>query len=187
MKEPDTNQNAKTLVVGIGSSHGDDQAGWKVIEQLELLGLPDVELRQATVPHDLIDWIGEHVALHIIDGCVYSDPASQGRDPSPVRLTMVKDAKDCLKSSEVKSDGQESSFSTNLEPPIKLRSLGTHHIDVFAVLELAACLNRLPKKVIVWAVPGKEFHPCTRLTAHCGQAIDSCVQRLSEELWHADD
>ena len=45
------------LVVAIGSPHGDDRAGWTAIELLQSRNLDNVELRQAKVPHDLVNWI----------------------------------------------------------------------------------------------------------------------------------
>jgi Ni,Fe-hydrogenase maturation factor len=178
------NVRDKTLVVGIGSPHGDDQAGWKVIEQLELRRLPGVELRRAAVPHDLIDWIGEHTELHIIDGCATSDRAGHSEGQCHERFAMVGDATGGVRSLQFKDSRRATSFTTSLERPLQLRSVGSHHIDVFAVLELAACLDLLPEAVVVWAIPGEQFSPCAGLTILCERAISSCVEQLSRELDH---
>lgn len=179
------NVRDKTLVVGIGSPHGDDQAGWKVIEQLELRRLPGVELRRAAVPHDLIDWIGEHSELHIIDGCANSDRAGHSDGQGHERFSMVGDAHGGVRSLQFKDSKQVASATTTLERPLQLRSVGSHQIDVFAVLKLAACLDLLPESVVVWAIPGEQFSPYTVLTALCERAINGCVEQLSRELEHA--
>jgi hydrogenase maturation protease len=179
------NVRNKTLVVGIGSPHGDDQAGWKVVEQLELRPLPGVEFRRAAVPHDLIDWIGEHMALHIIDGCANSDRAGHSDGQCHERFAMVEDAKGGVLSLQFKDSKPTASGTTTLERPLQLRSVGSHHIDMFAVLELAACLELLPESVVVWAIPGEQFGPGSGLTNLCQRAINSCVEQLSRELEHS--
>ncbi len=60
---------ARPLVVGIGSPHGDDQAGWLLIERLSSQVSSQVRLRTASVPHNLIDWSDDCDALYIIDAC----------------------------------------------------------------------------------------------------------------------
>ena len=181
----ETNPNARTLVVGIGSSHGDDQAGWKVIEQLERLQLPGIELRQATVPHDIVDWLSGNIALHIIDGCLSNDVVNHSEDLPHQRFEMVEDAKGQVSSLRFMDSRQRQSATAIDQPPLPLRSAGSHQIDVFTVLELAACLKRLPKHVVLWAIPGKHFGPGNGITTGCKNAIASCVEHLSQELGHA--
>lgn len=181
----ETNQNARTLVVGIGSSHGDDQAGWKVIEQLERLQLPGIELRQATVPHDIVDWLGGKLALHIIDGCLNNDCVNPSNDLTHQRFEMVEDAKDKMSRLQFMDSRQRPSAIAIDQRPIPLRSAGSHQIDVFTVLELATCLKRLPRHVVLWAIPGQHFGPGNAITVGCENAIASCVEHLSRELRHA--
>ena len=181
----ETNPNARTLVVGIGSSHGDDQAGWKVIEQLERLQLPGIELRQATVPHDIVDWLGGNIALHIIDGCLSNDGLNPSDDLPHQRFEMLADAKGQASRLRFMDSRQQLSATAIDQRPNSLRSAGSHQIDVFTVLELAACLKRLPKHVLLWVIPGQHFGPGNSITVGCENAIASCVEHLSRELSHA--
>ena len=43
------------LIVGLGSHHGDDQAGWLVLEQLQARGYPASHLFRLRKPADLLD------------------------------------------------------------------------------------------------------------------------------------
>jgi Ni,Fe-hydrogenase maturation factor len=179
-----TKKGVGTLIVGIGSPHGDDQAGWKVIERLEPLQWqwPSVELRQATVPHDLIDWLEGKATLHLIDGCICNGHVSDGDNLPYQRFEWVEDAIDLESSLRFEDTEQRPLATTVLERRIELRSGGSHQIDALSVLELAACLHRLPKQVVIWAIPGKGFGPGKVLTESCEHAMASCIVRLTEEL-----
>src|SRR5688572_26163325 len=48
-----------TLVVGIGSDHGDDRVGWLVADALQTRAPADVSVRHAKTPLDLLDWLDE--------------------------------------------------------------------------------------------------------------------------------
>jgi hydrogenase maturation protease len=146
----------KRLIVGIGSPHGDDRAGWTAIEQLQSKSLEEVELRQAKVPHDVIDWIDECTEVHIIDCC------------------RVKSADLILRRFEW-SD-------TPIDNELNLRSAGSHQIDIISVLRLAASLNRLPVHVVLWAIPGQCFDSLGTLSADCSAVIAECVERITQEL-----
>ncbi len=146
----------KRLVVGIGSPHGDDRAGWTAIEQLQSRNFDDVELRQAKVPHDLVNWIDACTEVHIIDCCRIENAASILR-----RFEWL---------------------DTPIDRGLNLRSVGSHQIDIVSVLELVACLNRLPVHIVLWAIPGQCFDPIGALSGNCSAAIAECVERISQEL-----
>lgn len=174
----------RILVVGIGSPHGDDQAGWRVIEQLERKNLPYVELRKASVPHDVVDWVDCQQTLHVIDACEANANASE--TSAHRRFEMIEEASGTEPNRYFRESSPHSS-STSIARPIGLRSAGSHQIDALTVLELVACLNRLPKKVFVWTIPGQLFAPCESPTARCEAAIASCVEQLSTELLRAGE
>ena len=63
------NTRDEILIVGVGSAHGDDQAGWLVADELTQQ-IPDdsfISVRKASVPLDLLDWLGNIKVLHLID------------------------------------------------------------------------------------------------------------------------
>ncbi len=55
------------IVIGIGSPHGDDRAGWEVIDRLHDVVPQRIVLRKASVPHDLLDWLDVTTETHLID------------------------------------------------------------------------------------------------------------------------
>jgi len=168
----------RIMVVGVGSPHGDDRAGWDVIEQLQGLQLKDFSLRKAAVPHDLLDWIAGVDALHIIDSCT--------SETRPVNLQRFE-----LQAAQADSDGGSkwipsrqcsSGVVVSVEPNLTLRSAGSHRIDVMTVLDLAHCLNQLPRSVILWAIPGQRFRPGESISESCKQSIQGCVEEITKEL-----
>jgi|GEM_PF-5334548 len=62
-------KTSRILLAGLGSPHGDDQAGWLMVEQLAeaFSGEDCVECRKVSNPIDLFDWIEPFDAVHIVD------------------------------------------------------------------------------------------------------------------------
>jgi Ni,Fe-hydrogenase maturation factor len=196
-RQPET--STQILIVGIGSPHGDDSAGWHVVEQLRHhlgtgveSGLQtestsrfqpsraaprSIQLRQAMVPHDLIDWLSDCTALYIIDSCDSKEsPAVPSRfeivlDPSSLPPRLRLRARHVL----------GSKTSAFLMAP-RLRSAGSHQLDLLTVLELAACLRLLPSKVSLWTIPGACFRPDESMSEACELAIAICAKQIGEEL-----
>lgn len=64
-----------TLVIGVGSSHGDDRAGWLVVERL-LQQEPAAAARSVNSPAAILDSLDGINELHVIDAV---DGQSPGR------------------------------------------------------------------------------------------------------------
>ena len=61
---------SETLIVGFGSSHGDDQFGWRVAEQLSALAEhSSVTVRQARSPAEILGWLEGVERLIVCDAC----------------------------------------------------------------------------------------------------------------------
>lgn len=149
--------HARPLVVGIGSPHGDDQAGWLLIERLAK-EVDQAYLRKASVPHNLIDWTDGCDALHIVDAC------DSGRHVMRIEL----------------------SDETHLDQIDKLmHGHSSHHFGISQVIELGRLLEKLPRRIVVWAIPGESFGPGQTVSDLCQQQIDRCADLLSAELVHA--
>jgi hydrogenase maturation protease len=148
-------QQIGTLVVGIGSPHADDQAGWLLIERLTATPSIEVPLRKATVPHELLDWMEACADLHIIDACDTGDTV--------YRL-------DC---------SQDDALPTIQK---RLRSQSSHQFGIDGVIRLGKTLGRFPDRVVVWGIPGENFGPGQSVSASCQQHIDHCAVMLTEEL-----
>lgn len=194
MNPLDSNSKSRTLVVGLGSFHGDDRAGWNVIDRLERLPLPGIELRKAMIPLDILDWIDTHCSLHLIDACACADSPKPPDPITPFRLKLVAPDGDAALQSRLPEysvpitslhfrgvfspDSPEISF----ERPVELRSAGSHQIDALTVLQLSARFGSLPKHVVIWGIPGTSFAPGEVLSTDCETAVSNCVDQMSLEL-----
>jgi hydrogenase maturation protease len=146
------------LVIGIGSAHGDDRAGWQLIDALMLRKQhASVGLRKASVPHDMIDWMDDCQRLHIVDACESNSDRVQRLDRSEGRIAIEN----------------------------MTRSRGSHQIGVGDVLELAESLGKLPPHVTVWAIPGAQFRVNQTISEPCRDHVERCADLIQGELDHA--
>jgi hydrogenase maturation protease len=159
------------FVVGIGSPHGDDRAGWEVIDRLARDVPRNIVLRKASVPHDLLDWLEAESPMYIIDAS--SDKVSGVR-----RFDLRND-----------NEGKLSVTATNATKVVNenfvstsLRSNSTHQIDLLSTLELAATLERLPRQLTLWTVSIEAIEKNGDLSAEAQELIEECVSAISKEL-----
>ncbi len=117
------NETPSILIVGVGSSHGDDQLGWLVAKELTRRSLDNCEVRIASTPIELLDWLDQCTVLHLVDACQGDGvPGTIGRWNWPCPEIQVG------------------------------RWSGTHDFDLSGVLALANQLDQLPAQVVVWGV-----------------------------------
>jgi Ni,Fe-hydrogenase maturation factor len=64
-------------VIGLGSHHGDDTAGWLIIDHLRELGYPLNLLRKVAHPADLLEELSFTARLLICDACERRDDAGK--------------------------------------------------------------------------------------------------------------
>ncbi len=126
----DQEESATTLIVGIGSLHGDDQIGFLVAEHLSLLDPRVCRVRRTDAPMRLLDWIDRFTTVHLIDAC------RSGDRPGTLRRYQWPDP-------QLMQCGWS----------------GTHDFDLPTVLRLADQLDRLPACVTVWTIEGVTFGP----------------------------
>ena len=177
-------------VVGIGSFHGDDRAGWEVIDRLclrlnGLSGLSHVAFRKAAVPHDVLDWLSPQVRLHLVDACTSDVPGVQRLEvllPTPDHLIFNQTP------SGVCSTAKEAMWKSGdelLQKFAALRSRSTHQFDLLSTLELANALGRLPPRFTLWTIAIDS----AKQNAEIGQAalnrVIQCAERIEQELMHA--
>lgn len=111
------------LVVGLGSHHGDDQAGWLVLERLRERRYPSSKLMRLLHPADLLDVTEAMQPLVICDACVAG--ASAG---TIHRLQWPSDEL-CYQ-----------------------RASGSHDLPLGPVMELGRRLDCIPESVEIWAL-----------------------------------
>jgi hydrogenase maturation protease len=146
----------KTLIVGIGSSHGDDQLGWLVADVVsELVEQDEVSIRFAKSPVDLLDWLDDARKLIICDSC--HGLAAIGDNcrwtwPSP-EITSVALS-------------------------------GTHDLSLPVILQLAERLGILPNDVAIWAIEGAKNRAGDPVSARALKAVHEVANQIVKELFH---
>jgi hydrogenase maturation protease len=115
--------DAVTLVVGVGSDHGDDQLGWLLADWLKDCAPPGVCVRKARTPLQLLDWLTGVSCLVVVDAC-----RGSGQPGDIQRFTWP----------DVPAWGR--AFA------------GTHDLGLLEALRLAETLGSLPARVVVWGV-----------------------------------
>jgi hydrogenase maturation protease len=144
------------LVAGFGSPHGDDQAGWRVIEILKArpeLPVRAVAYREAT---NLIADLNGCDRLIVVDACRSGDPVG-----TLTRLTWP-------------------------DPRIDERhSHSTHGVDVCCALRLAERLGWLPAEVEIFGIEIRECEPGHELTYEVLESVVTLADLISTELCEA--
>jgi hydrogenase maturation protease len=139
-------------VLGVGSPHGDDIAGWWVVELLS--GREDVSAECVAISAgQLLDYLPGCERAILIDAC------QSGREPGTItRLTWPD--------SRIAAQHRRS----------------THALGIGEALALAQTLGRLPSRVVLFGIeishcqPGAPLHPLVEW------ALPELARRVVEEL-----
>lgn len=157
--------NFKTLFVGIGSAHGDDRAGWEIGDQLRVQIAETVDVRQASTPSQLLDWLEGVDRLIVCDAC-------QARPRSA----------DC--------PSNDSASVHRWEWPTSqvetLRSADSHSFGLPQVLQLAERLGNLPSQVIVFAIEASSFDAFSELSPEVTAALPDLISGIAGEMSRTD-
>ena len=149
----------RLLFVGLGSAHGDDQAGWIAADELErqLGGRSHaVAIRALSSPLDLIGEL-DHIGHLIV--CDASD--------APLAI------------------GQRQRWTWPTDDLLRTRSSNSHQLGLTEVLSLAATLQRLPPVVEIWGISGGEFRPGSEPSPLVRAACQQLATQLSKEFARA--
>jgi hydrogenase maturation protease len=146
---------ADPLIAGLGSPHGDDQAGWRVIARLHDRGVHSEMARTMKNPSELWDWCDKNRTLIICDA-IWDD----GVTGSVKQWSWPQD----------RFDG---------------RFTGTHDLPLSEALALGVELGCIPRCVTVWTIAGKCFQPGVDATEAVKAASDALADRLWKELHRA--
>lgn len=149
----------RLLFVGLGSAHGDDQAGWIAADELErqLAGRSRaVAIRALSSPLDLIGELDHIEHLIVCDAC-------------DVPLAI----------------GQRQRWTWPTDDLLRTRSSNSHQLGLTEVLSLAATLQRLPQVVEIWGIGGGEFRPGSEPSPLVRAACQQLATQLSKEFARA--
>lgn len=170
---PHTNLS-RAVVIGVGSPHGDDRAGWEVIEGLQAESLPWVELLKAAVPHDILDWLQPVGRLRIVDACQSSEGLGCYR--------VVADEQGALQIFGMESEQKMPQEMLVAGTALQLRSGSTHQLDLWSVLQLAGALRCLPPDIQLWTIPVNCTDRCAPVGATTAAYVAQCVAQLKRQL-----
>lgn len=149
---------SRTLFAGIGSPHGDDRIGWLVADALRERMPTDVDIRQASTPSHLLDWLGPFDRLIVCDACLADTDADRHVASHLYRWTWPT-----------------SSVSA-------LRSANSHAFGLPQVLQLAERLETLPPDVVVFGIAGTCFAAFSELSPELAAKFDVTVSAIADEL-----
>lgn len=174
-------------VVGIGSFHGDDRAGWEVIDRLQLRlgGGSQLAFRKAAVPHDVLDWLDPGLRLHLVDACAADVSGVQRlelRFSAPGQLAFSgQPNQDCCTGGQA-ACGPDDEITRRFAA---LRSRSTHQFDLLTTLELASALGCLPARLTLWTIAIDSAQPNAEIGPAAGTRVIQCADRIEQELAHA--
>lgn len=148
-----------SLVIGVGNRlRGDDGIGLAVAETLRMTLADDTHVLalEHVGPNLFERWADAHTVLLV-------DASCSGAAPGTVQRLDAR----------------------NDPLPAETFRLSTHGFGLPEAIELARVLDRLPERLVVFAVEGAEFEHGADLSPRLLAARDELVDRIREELAHA--
>jgi hydrogenase maturation protease len=143
-----------TLIVGLGSAHGDDQFGWRVAEQLASApAMENLIVRKARSPAELLDWLAGIERLIVCDAC-----QSLG-SPGRVHRWFWPEA-------ELSTVG----------------SSGSHDLSLPSALALAHELGQLPPFVLIVAAEERRHGAAGEPSPEVAAAVPRTVELILREV-----
>ncbi|MCC6509734.1 MAG: hypothetical protein IT423_11535 [Pirellulaceae bacterium] len=121
----------RRLLIGIGSHHGYDRLGWLVAEEIESRQCSGLDVRVASTPLKLLDWLDNYAEVHVCDAS--QGVAAHGADTVADQVAVHR-------------------WQWPSQEIDRRRWCGTHDMSLPAVLELAAQLGMFGCPVIVWGL-----------------------------------
>lgn len=143
-------------VIGVGSPHGDDQAGWLIADALDAQQIEGVTIRKAASPSDILNWSGEVEWLGICDAC-------RG----------------------VGAIGDWHCWTWPDRQISQHHFSGTHGMSLSAALSLAATLGQVPQMIKIWGIeignclPGEPVSIAIR--DRVPQIVDSILREVRRD------
>jgi hydrogenase maturation protease len=149
-------KGSRVLLVGIGSPHGDDRAGWLVAQHVTALRPRNMEVRSARHPAELLDWLDQVDALVVCDAVACDARAGTCRTWTWPAVEI-----------------ETAPF------------FGAHDLSLPATLALAAALDRLPAHVEIWGIAIDHARSCSTVSPAVAGAIPDIARRLLGACCHA--
>ncbi len=144
---------ATTLLVGIGSPHGDDRLGWVIAGRVAALAHGSFSVRCAQAPAQLLDWLDGIEQLEICDTVASSaDVGTLYCWQWPAR------------------EIEQAAFYSS------------HDLSLPSVLAIAETLGRLPPRVRIWGVSIAQGGSRESLSPQAAAAVPNAVDHICRAL-----
>jgi hydrogenase maturation protease len=143
----------RTLLVGLGSAHGNDCIGLRIAEGVARLMSADVDVFLATTPAALFDRIGN------VDRLIISDACLSGASPGTLHR-----------------------WKWPTEQLDRTRFVGSHDLSLSSVLALAEQLGSLPSQTIIWGIAVEITDPGSSISPELEAAIPGIVEQICKTL-----
>ena len=141
------------LVVGVGSSHGDDAAGFRLVDLIQAASLPGVRCLQVQEPLDIASCIGRCRRLCVIDACHSAQPLGT--------LTRL-----------------EWPVSRRQWPS----HASTHALGLIDALQLAQNLGKLPKQTVLYGIEIGDAPPAAELSAALAARLPQIAKQIMDDM-----
>jgi len=138
-----------SLIVGLGSPHGDDQLGWVVVDRLRPRLAAGITADKVHGGLELLDALGGHHAAIVIDAA-----APAGR-PGTIR-----------------------SFAWPAPELARCALWSTHGLGLVQALQLAETLGRLPQRVRIYTIEAQDTSPGAPLSGNVARRLDAVVEAV---------
>ncbi len=147
----------RTLIIGLGSAHGDDTAGWRVVELLRSVLIDGVELHCVAHPIDILEQLQGISDLHVCDACRGGQPRGHlHRWQWPEFVERTTHARD-----------------------------SSHAMSLDEALRLAERLGLLPPRVTIWGIDVGDPSSAGADPLPLDQIIQKMLPELTREYRHA--
>jgi hydrogenase maturation protease len=147
----------RTLIVGLGSAHGDDTAGWRVVERLRAVLVDDVESLIAAHPIEVLEHLQKVSDLHICDAC------HGGRARGHLHCWH---------------------WPEFVERTGKMQH-SSHAMSLDEALRLGTSLGLLPPRVTIWGIDVGESSSTDVAPLPVDQIVDQMLPEISRDYRHA--
>lgn len=144
-------------ILGIGSAHGDDAIGWRVIDELSGQDNPGIQLRQLANPVEIVDYLDRANGVHVVDAAI-----GMNQNQSVQRIPY--------------------SSLSNQESIDLAATRGTHGIGVLQAFQLAESLGLPTDHVSIWLARGESCDPLAEPSATAIESIGLCASAIVQEL-----
>lgn len=148
-----------SLVLGVGSEHGDDAIGWRVTDRIAGESIDSVACQKIATPIELLDWLDAAHHIHLIDAAA--------------------ELPDSVMQFSLRNESEHQRLADQ-------SATCTHDFGVARTIELATALGKSLNHVHLWLVAGFRFDRLDPISKRAEQSIQICAEQLAQMIRNSD-